>query len=102
MKESEILATNLKRHRQFKGLTQKQLGERVGLSQDSISKIELGKYENPGMKYLINICRELDVAIEELLMENPQKLRIDIIVSDKNVKVIEAIIQAFRNLNLVK
>jgi len=102
MKESEILATNLKRHRQFKGLTQKQLGERVGLSRDSISKIELGKYENPGMKYLINICRELDVAIEELLMENPQKLRIDIIVSDKNVKVIEAIIQAFRNLNLVK
>jgi len=92
----------LKRHRQFKGFSQKDLAEKVGLTADTISKIELGKYENPGMKYLTAICHELSIGLEELFMENPQKLRIDIIVSDKNVKVIEAIIQVFKNFNLVQ
>jgi len=101
MKESESLAKNLKRFRRSKELTQKQLADRVGLSQDSISKIELGKYENPGLKYLTLICRELDVAIEELLMENPQTLKIEIVASDKNIGMVKAFIQAFKNLNLV-
>jgi len=102
MEERESLATNLKRFRLSKDLTQKQLAERVGLSQDSISKIELGRYKNPGLKYLTLICRELDVAIEELLMSSPQKLTIEIIASEKNMEFIRALVKVARNFGLVK
>jgi len=69
-REKETLAFNLKRLRQFKGLTKEVLAKKVGLTKDTISKIELGKQENIGFKYLISICRELDIAIEELFIKN--------------------------------
>jgi len=100
--ETMTLASNLRRYRQLKGLSQKDLASKVGLSADSISKIELGKYGNPGLKYLKSICRVLNVSIGELLMENPRTLKFEIVVSEKNSKVIEAILQTFRNLDLIQ
>jgi len=101
MTDLEILSGNIRRHRLFKGLSQKELAAKVGVTQDTISKIELGKQENPGLKYLKRICQELDIAIEELFMENPKKLKIEIIASEQNIKVVEAFVEAFRNLNLI-
>ena len=43
MSEREILAKNLRRYRQVKGLTQKDLAEKVSIAKDTISQIELGK-----------------------------------------------------------
>lgn len=86
MSEKEILAFNLKRLRQFKGLTQEGLAKKVGLTKDTISKIELGKQENIGFKYLISICRELDIAIEELFIKDPRNFPIKLVISDENVK----------------
>ena len=102
MEEKQTLAINLKRHRQFKGLSQKELAKRIGVCADTLSKLESGRQNNPGLKYLKSICRELDISIAELFMEDPQKLRIDIIVSDKNAEIVKAIIQAFKNLNLIQ
>ncbi|MBA7611828.1 hypothetical protein ES703_19059 [subsurface metagenome] len=102
MEEREILAKNVKRYREFKGLKQKELAVKVGLTSDTISKIETAKQENIGSKYLTAICRELDISMEELFMEDPHRLRIDIVVSDKNIEVVKAIIEAFKNLNLVQ
>ncbi len=102
MEEKEIIATNLKKYRLFKGLSQRTLAKKIGVTSDTLSKLETGRQGNPGLKYLRAICRELDISIAELFMENPQKLRFDIVVSDKNVKVIEAIIEVFKNLNLVQ
>jgi len=69
-KATETFANNLKRLRQYRGLTQEELAKKVGLTKDTISKIELGKQENVGFKYLISICRELDIRIEELFIKN--------------------------------
>jgi len=102
MNETTTLANNLKRFRKAKRMRQKDLAQKVGLSQDSISKLELGKYRNLGMKYLTLICRELDVAIEELLMSSPQKLTIEIIASEKNMEFIRAFVEVARNFGLVK
>ncbi|MBA7478195.1 hypothetical protein ES707_13616 [subsurface metagenome] len=89
-------AKNLRQYRLVKGLKQKELAAKVGLSTDTISKIELGKQNNIGMKYLVSICRELDSSIEELFMADPKRIRLDLVVSDKNVDVIKAAIEAFK------
>jgi len=70
IKEVLVLAQNLKRHRQSKGLTQKELGLKVGLTKDTISMLELGKQENIGLKYLIMIRRELGIGMEKLFEKN--------------------------------
>lgn len=96
MKEKQALAFNLKRLRQFKGLTQEDLAKKIGLTKDTICKLETGKQENIGMKFLTAICRELDISIEELFMEDPKKIRLDLIVSDKNVDTVKAAVEAFK------
>jgi len=91
MNEREILGKNLRGFRQLKGLRQKELAKAVGLSMDTISKIELGKQENIGIKYLFLISRELDVGIEQLFLENPKSLKIELVISDKNFEALKEI-----------
>jgi len=98
MKEKETLAFNLKRLSQVKGLTQKEMAKKVGLTKDTISKIELGKQENVGLKYLISICRELDVSIEELFMENANYIPLKIVVSDENVRILKNMFGEFKRI----
>ena len=90
MKETEILGKNIKRYRQFKGLTQSGLAKKVGLNKDTISNIELGKQENPGLKYLILIHRELDISMEELFMEEARFIKF--VLSDQNMQSLERIL----------
>ena len=89
MKEMEILGKNVKRYRQFKGLTQEDLATKVGLTKDTISKIELGKQENVGSKHLISISRELNVELEQLVMADPEARSIKFVLSDENVRNLE-------------
>lgn len=86
MREKETLAYNLKRLRQFKGLTQEDLAKKVGLTKYTISNLELGKQENIGLKYLISICRELDISIEELFIKDSCDFPIRLVISDENVE----------------
>lgn len=90
--EREILATNLKRHRQFKGLSQKQLAEKVKLTPDTISKIELGKQNNIGIKYLISICRVLDIQLQELFMDGINHVPLKLVISDEGLEIAERIL----------
>jgi len=86
MRERDILAYNLKRYRQLKGLKQKDLATKVGLSKDTISKVELGKQENIGSKYLMSICRELDIGMEELFLKDSRALPLKLVISDENAE----------------
>jgi len=92
MSERAILEKNIKRYRKFKGLTQGELAEKVGLTKDTISKIERGKQENLGMKYLTLIQEELDVTMSELFMEDPEEKVIKFVISDKNFKSLEKLL----------
>lgn len=67
-----IFGRNLKRYRQWRGLTQQELAAKVGLGKDTISRIELAKQENVGFKYVILICKELDVKVEKLFTRDPK------------------------------
>lgn len=98
MKEKHALAFNLKHLRQVKGLTQEGLAKKVGLTKDTISKVELGKQENVGLKHLISICRELDVSIEELFMENANYIPLKIVASDENVRTLKNMFSEFKRI----
>ena len=91
MDEREILGKNIRRYRLLKGLTQGDLAKKVGLTKDTISKIELGEQKNPGLKYLVLIHRELDISMEELFMADPSTKIIKLVLSDQNVQSLERI-----------
>ena len=98
MDEREVLAKNLKRFRSSKGLSQEKLGKKVGMRGETISNIELVKQRNIGLKYLILICRELEIGMEELFLKNPDSVSFKLIISDKNVQVINEIFNQFKNI----
>lgn len=91
MSEQSIVGKNLRAYRQLKGLKQKELAAAVGLSVDTICKVELGKQENIGLKYLTLFCRELDISIEELFLENPKSLKVELVASEKNIESLKEI-----------
>jgi len=95
MNEREILAKNLRQYRQVKGLTQKDLAAKIGLSKDTISKIETSKQNNVGLKYLVSICRHLDISIEQLFLEDPKRLRIEVVASEKGIEALKEICKKF-------
>ncbi len=96
MNEREILAKNLRQYRLSRGLRQEDFAKKVGLSKDTISKIEVGKQHNIGLKFLVSICRELDISIEELFLENPGRLRFEIVASEKGIKALKEIGKQFK------
>jgi len=95
MNEREIIAKNIRQYRLSRGLKQRDLAGKVGLSHDTMSKIETGKQQNIGLKYLVSICRELDISIEELFLENPGRLKIEIVASKKGIEALKEICKKF-------
>ena len=57
---------NLKVARVKKGLTQKELGELVGVASNALSRIETGK-QIPKVDMLLKLAEILEVSAEELL-----------------------------------
>ena len=64
-KDQLILKNNIPQHRKTKKITQKELGEIVGVSRQTISYIETGEY-CPSAKLAFIICIALDAKFEEL------------------------------------
>jgi len=98
MDELKNLAQNLRRLRVGKGLTQEELGLKVGLTKDTISKIELGKQENVGLRYLILICQMLEVDLEQLVTKNIRSIPIVFNVSDNNIQAVGEIVKQIQNI----
>jgi len=53
--------------REMQGLTQKELGERVGVSRQAINAIETGKFD-PSIWLAFDLARLFGVTIEELFI----------------------------------
>jgi len=68
MNSSEVLATNICKIRQFKGLTTRQLSELLDMPQSTISKIE-NKQANVTLKSLDAIA--LALGIEPMCLIDP-------------------------------
>ncbi len=66
MKEvTRLVGTNVRKHRVQQGFTQERLADRVSLSSDYLSRLELGK-ENPTVDVLHRISSALGVSITTL------------------------------------
>lgn len=61
---------NLKIARIKKGLTQKELAEKVGITNKYLSQIETGVSNNPSSMVMTNIAKELDQTVQELFFNN--------------------------------
>lgn len=55
----------LRTYRQLKGMTQEQLSVRSGISQNTISSMESGKY-NPSIKTALILAAVLDVNVNDI------------------------------------
>ena len=56
----------IQRTRKERGMTQEQLGERVGIDPNSISRIERG-YLVPALSTLVSICNVLEISADTVL-----------------------------------
>lgn len=65
---SEILAANLKTHRNTLGITQFQLSERAELSTTYIAELEIAK-KLPSLEAVEKLCRALNIRPYELFLE---------------------------------
>lgn len=61
------LATRLAAIRHWRGATQTELAEKVGMSVDSYRRLELGQVENPPLRTLVNCAKALGVPFDGLV-----------------------------------
>ena len=65
------MKNRVKELRDKRGLTQKELGERVGVSRQAINAIETGKFD-PSIWLAYDFARFFSISIEELLVFNEE------------------------------
>lgn len=70
----EIIGKIIRRERQLRQLTIKELGEKAGLSEIYVGEIERGQ-KYPSAKVLESIARALDIDIAELLELMAEEIR---------------------------
>lgn len=96
--ERKILGQNIQRYRLFKRIGGEELGNKVGLTKETISRLENGKEKNIGLDYLIKISKELDVPLEELFIKNGNLLSLKFVISEHNVKTLKELIEIIKSL----
>lgn len=57
-----------------KDLSQEQLADKIGVTRQTISMIEAGKF-NPSLQLCISICRALDKTLNDLFWETEEEER---------------------------
>lgn len=62
-----MLASNIKRFRQKKKLTQDKLARLADISYTSITKIETGVIKKPSVQTVAKIAKALGVSVDELI-----------------------------------
>lgn len=63
--DMKTFGENLKRERKLCGLTQQELADKMGISQQQLSQWECNKFE-PTVSNIVAIAKALDVSFDEL------------------------------------
>ena len=79
----------LKKIRKLKGITQKELAQKIGITQRMISHYE-SKVKSPPLKYIILIADALQVSVDTLVGNKPIKYEFDFRVA-RRIKLIESL-----------
>jgi transcriptional regulator with XRE-family HTH domain len=80
----EEVGRKLRESRKQIGLTQIQLGEKLGIDQATISHFETGKVKSPTMQNLIKLGRFLNMNIDEIVEYFDSSAHFDIDLSPPN------------------
>ena len=62
----------IKLKRISKGLTQKELANKVGISHVTLSKFEKGSYENITLRTMLKLASALDTTVQELFFSDEE------------------------------
>ena len=88
---------NLKKLREDAGISQKQLAEAIGVSQQSINKYENHNIE-PDIETMIRIADHFDTSVDYLIGHSAVRRKIEFVqATDLNAEEL-ALIQAYRSL----
>ncbi|AGX02015.1 MULTISPECIES: helix-turn-helix transcriptional regulator [Bacillaceae] len=68
------MKNNVKQARLQAELTQQELADRVGITRQTVSLIEKGKY-NPSLKLCLQICYAVQSKLDELFWVEEEELR---------------------------
>jgi putative transcriptional regulator len=71
--EEEYMKNNVKLARLQAELTQQELADRVGITRQTVSLIEKGKY-NPSLKLCLQICYAVQSKLDELFWVEEEDL----------------------------
>ena len=67
LKEISIIAKNIKKYREKKGISQDKLSKLAGITLHTITKIESGATPDPRIETVKKIADALGVSIEDLM-----------------------------------
>ncbi len=99
------LGERIKQVRKTLGLTQREFGERIGMKQNSVAQVEMGR--NTSEQTILTICREFDVDEEwlrngngkEMFKSKPSSL-LDLLVKEFNLSGFgRAVVEKMLRLN---
>lgn len=79
----------LEKIRKLKGITQKELAQKVGITQRMISHYE-SRVKSPPLKYIILIADTLQVSVDTLVGNKPIKYEFDSRIA-RRIKLIESL-----------
>lgn len=82
--DSKKIGAFIAMNRKKKGLTQEQLGEKLGVTNKTISRWENGNYM-PDLSMLVPLSRELDITVNELLAGEPIREEESAACAEKNL-----------------
>lgn len=68
MNIDEIVGANIRKYRRMRGLTQAELGRRIGVKNNTISQYESGR-NSPEQNMIYSIAKELEVSVSDLFPE---------------------------------
>ena len=66
-KEMSIIAKNIKKYREKKGISQDKLSKLAGITLHTITKIESGATSDPRIETVKKIANALGVSVDDLL-----------------------------------
>lgn len=101
MNEREVLGKNVKKYREFKGMSKETLAKNIGLKgKRTIERLERGDKlaRNFGLNHLFDICENLDVTLEELVMRDSNLLSLRFVISEHNVNTLKEIVKMIEDL----
>ena len=91
-----MIAEKIKILRENKGLSQKSLADKLGITRSSVNAWEMG-ISVPSTQYIVELASLFDVSTDYLLNFNDRKAINIEGLSDKEIKIILELIDYFKN-----